>query len=45
MEQTAQDVTEAGGLGIGVGCDHTDDEQVRALFERIGAITAGSMCW
>ena len=37
VEQTAQDVTEAGGLGIGVGCDHTDDEQVRALFERIGS--------
>jgi NAD(P)-dependent dehydrogenase (short-subunit alcohol dehydrogenase family) len=36
VEQTARDVTDAGGLGIAVGCDHTDDDQVRALFDRIG---------
>jgi NAD(P)-dependent dehydrogenase (short-subunit alcohol dehydrogenase family) len=28
-------VTEAGGTGIAVRCDHTDDAQVEALFDRI----------
>jgi dehydrogenase/reductase SDR family member 1 len=36
VEQTARDVTDAGGLGIAVGCDHTDDQQVRAVFDQIG---------
>jgi len=35
VEETARDVTDAGGLGIAVACDHTDDDQVRALFARI----------
>lgn len=33
--ETAQRVTEAGGTGIAVRVDHGDDEQVKALFERI----------
>jgi len=37
VEETAQAVTEAGGRGIGVVCDHRDDDQVRAVAERIGA--------
>jgi NAD(P)-dependent dehydrogenase (short-subunit alcohol dehydrogenase family) len=36
VEDTAEEVNEAGGHGIAVACDHTDDEQVRALFARIG---------
>jgi NAD(P)-dependent dehydrogenase (short-subunit alcohol dehydrogenase family) len=32
---TAAAVTAAGGQGIGVICDHADDEQVAALFERV----------
>jgi NAD(P)-dependent dehydrogenase (short-subunit alcohol dehydrogenase family) len=36
VEDTADEVTAAGGRGIAVACDHTDDEQVRALFARIG---------
>ena len=28
-------VTESGGAGIPVRCDHTDDDDVKALFERI----------
>lgn len=36
VEQTAREVTEAGGLGIAVACDHTDDGQVRDLFDRVG---------
>lgn len=33
---SAEAVTAAGGLGIAVPCDHGDDDEVRALFERIG---------
>ena len=33
----AEEVTAAGGHGIAAPCDHTDDEQVRALFARIEA--------
>lgn len=32
---TAEAVTRAGGQGVAVACDHTDDTQVQALFERI----------
>lgn len=32
---TAEALTRAGGRGIAVACDHRDDAQVQALFERI----------
>jgi len=32
---TAEEVTRRGGRGIAVVCDHSDDNQVRALFERV----------
>jgi NAD(P)-dependent dehydrogenase (short-subunit alcohol dehydrogenase family) len=35
--ETAAAVTAAGGKGIAVRCDHGDDEQVKALFERVQA--------
>lgn len=35
VEDTADEVTAAGGRGIAVACDHADDDQVRALFEKI----------
>src|SRR5215467_10756116 len=35
IEETAEMVTAAGGRGIAVQTDHTDEEQVRALIERI----------
>jgi dehydrogenase/reductase SDR family member 1 len=35
VRQTAEEVTAAGGVGIAVGCDHTDDGQVRAVFDRV----------
>ncbi|MET0285945.1 MAG: SDR family oxidoreductase [Polyangiales bacterium] len=35
IEQTAQQVTQAGGRGIPVRVDHLDSEQVRALVARI----------
>jgi NAD(P)-dependent dehydrogenase (short-subunit alcohol dehydrogenase family) len=34
-EQTAEEITAAGGTGIAVQCDHTDDTQVDAVFTRI----------
>ncbi len=35
IHETAQRVTEAGGTGIAVRVDHADDDQVKALFDRI----------
>jgi len=35
VQTTASAVTEAGGKGIAVTCDHSDDGQVRELFERV----------
>lgn len=32
---TAEDVSKRGGKGIAVICDHSDDNQVKALFEQI----------
>jgi NAD(P)-dependent dehydrogenase (short-subunit alcohol dehydrogenase family) len=37
VEETADLVRERGGAGIPVRCDHTDDAQVQALFERVQA--------
>ncbi len=34
--QTAREVSQGGGEGIAVRCDHGDDEQVRRVFEQIG---------
>lgn len=36
IHQTAERVTAAGGRGIAVRVDHAQDDEVRALFERIG---------
>jgi NAD(P)-dependent dehydrogenase (short-subunit alcohol dehydrogenase family) len=33
--ETAEAVTQAGGLGIAVRCDHREDAQVTALFDRL----------
>jgi len=35
VRETAALATEAGGEGVAVGCDHRDDEAVRALFDRV----------
>ena len=37
IDETAEMVTESGGRGIAVLCDHTDDAQVEALFARVQA--------
>lgn len=34
--ETAELVTAAGGKGVAVRVDHSDDEQVKALFEQVG---------
>ena len=35
IEEAAKEVTDAGGLGIPVYCDHSKDEQVEALFQKV----------
>jgi NAD(P)-dependent dehydrogenase (short-subunit alcohol dehydrogenase family) len=35
IEETAELVREAGGVGVAVQVDHTDEARVRALFERV----------
>ncbi|MGH9347271.1 MAG: SDR family NAD(P)-dependent oxidoreductase [Vicinamibacterales bacterium] len=35
IDETARDVTDRGGRGIAVRCDHTVDADVEALFDRI----------
>lgn len=35
VQATAEAVAHAGGHGIAVPCDHSNDEDVRALFERV----------
>jgi NAD(P)-dependent dehydrogenase (short-subunit alcohol dehydrogenase family) len=35
IDDTAEAVTARGGTGIAVRCDHTQDDHVRALFDRI----------
>ncbi len=35
IDDTAEEVTARGGTGIAVRCDHTDDAQVEAVFDRI----------
>jgi NAD(P)-dependent dehydrogenase (short-subunit alcohol dehydrogenase family) len=35
IDDTAEEIAARGGTGIPVRCDHTDDAQVEALFERI----------
>ena len=41
VDQTAREVTAAGGHGVPVVCDHTDDSQVAALFDRVRAESGG----
>jgi NAD(P)-dependent dehydrogenase (short-subunit alcohol dehydrogenase family) len=41
IDDTAQMITERGGIGIPVQVDHTVAEQVRDLFQRVGAEKGG----
>jgi len=40
---TADLVTQAGGKGIAIPCDHSDDKQVAAAFEEVGRQTGGTL--
>lgn len=35
IHETAQAVTQLGGKGIAVRCDHSQDDEIQALFERV----------
>ena len=35
IDETADDIKRAGGVGIAVECDHTDEAQVISLFDRV----------
>jgi dehydrogenase/reductase SDR family member 1 len=35
IEETADEVTRLGGCGVAVSCDHRNDGEVEALFERV----------
>src|SRR3546814_6386304 len=37
LEEAAREVTEQGGKGIAIACDHRNDDQVKSLFERVNA--------
>src|SRR5260370_23209770 len=37
MNGVAEEVKVDGGKGVAVACDHSDDDQIRALFERVNA--------
>src|SRR5215469_9548076 len=37
IDDTAEQVTARGGIGIAIRCDHADDQQTRSVFDRIGA--------
>ena len=37
ISEVAESITSAGGVGIAVVCDHADDAQIKALFERVKA--------
>lgn len=43
IDDTADQVTAAGGVGIAVRVDHTDEAQVQALFERIASEQGGRL--
>jgi NAD(P)-dependent dehydrogenase (short-subunit alcohol dehydrogenase family) len=41
IDETAAGIAARGGIAIPVRCDHTDDAEVRALFERVGSEQGG----
>jgi NAD(P)-dependent dehydrogenase (short-subunit alcohol dehydrogenase family) len=43
IDETAERVTQAGGRGIAVRTDHTQEDEVRALFERVSTEQNGQL--
>ncbi len=39
IDTAAQQITDAGGEGIAIQCDHADDEQIAELFEKVAEQT------
>ena len=37
LNQTVEEIAALGGVGVAVRCDHANDEQVKALFDRVRA--------
>jgi dehydrogenase/reductase SDR family member 1 len=37
LNQTAQEIAALGGVGVAVRCDHANDQQVQAVFDRVRA--------
>lgn len=35
LEKAVEEINAVGGQGIAIPCDHSDDEQIKALFERV----------
>lgn len=38
IHETVAEINQRGGQGIAIACDHRDDEQVKAVFDRIQAV-------
>lgn len=43
LDRTAAEITERGGHGIAVQCDHADDQQIVDLFARIAEEQSGRL--
>ena len=43
VDDTAEEVTARGGTGVAVACDHTNEEEVAALFARVAAEHGGRL--
>ena len=43
LQRTADEIAAAGGVAIPVACDHTDDAQAQAVFDRIAAEQGGRL--
>jgi len=43
LEKTAQEITDRGGLGIAVYCDHSDPDDIKNLFEQIDKDNNGQL--
>ncbi|KKC01176.1 SDR family NAD(P)-dependent oxidoreductase [Mycolicibacter arupensis] len=43
LDETAREVTQRGGRGIAVQCDHRDDAQIATLFSRIAGEQGGRL--
>jgi len=43
IDETADEVTRLGGQGIAVRCDHTREDEVRALFDRVAREQQGRL--